>query len=77
MSITKKIAMITGVGGFIGSHLAIKLLALDYKVYGTDVQNIEELHNLNEAKKHDNFFFSEGTSGIKLSSTTSLLKKQI
>ena len=49
MSITKKVAMITGVGGFIGSHLADKLLALDYKVYGTDVQNIEE-PTANEAK---------------------------
>lgn len=57
-----KTVLITGGAGFIGSHLADKLLSLDYRVICID--NLDKfypqsfkLENIREAKKNKNYFF--------------------
>ena len=65
--VMKKI-LITGVSGFIGAHLALKLLSLGNKIIGID--NLNEYydvnlkkHRLNKLKKYDSFYFFN--SGIE------------
>ncbi len=55
-------SLITGVAGFIGSHLAEKLLALNHQVIGVDtfLDNYERRfkeQNLSAIKKHPDFVF--------------------
>lgn len=59
----KKI-MITGVAGLIGSHLAEKLLDLDYEVHGLDVVDLEQSNNLSvlRGKKGFNYYKGDITS---------------
>ena len=59
----KKI-MITGVAGLIGSHLAEKLLDLDYEVHGLDVVDLEQSNNLSvlRGKKGVNYYKGDITS---------------
>ena len=48
--------MVTGAGGFIGSHLIERLLKDGEEVYAFDIRNLNECLNLTEVKKHPNFF---------------------
>ncbi len=55
--------LITGVAGFIGSHLAVRLLDLGYTVVGLDNFSGSHPDNLNHLKSHPNyanFTFIEG-----------------
>jgi len=57
--------IVTGVAGFIGSHLAEKLLDSNNKVIGIDCFNENyskeiKLHNLHNCKKNGNFPKQEG-----------------
>lgn len=50
-------ALITGSAGFIGSHLADRLLGLGYKVIGIDNLLLGKLSNLAKARSNPNFHF--------------------
>ena len=52
--------MVTGAGGFIGSHLIERLLKDGKEVYAFDIINLNECLNLTEVKKHPNFFYFQG-----------------
>ena len=52
--------MVTGAGGFIGSHLIERLLKDGEEVYAFDIRNLNECLNLTEVKKHPNFFYYQG-----------------
>jgi UDP-glucose 4-epimerase len=52
--------LITGVAGFIGSNLAIKLIAEGYKVTGIDNLSYGSLKNLDKISKNNNFNFIFG-----------------
>ena len=56
----KQKVMVTGVAGLIGSHLAEKLVSLDCEVYGLDIVDIETDKNLENIKKHKNFYYFKG-----------------
>ena len=58
----KKGCLITGVAGFVGSHLAEALLALDYKVIGVDNYFSGYRENMASFERHPNFFFYEDTA---------------
>jgi UDP-glucose 4-epimerase len=51
--------MITGVAGFLGSHLADLLLARGYEVVGVDNLSQGSLNNIAEARRHPAFTFHE------------------
>jgi UDP-glucose 4-epimerase len=51
--------LITGAAGFIGSHLADKLLALGYSVIAVDNMVLGKRANLSEALKSPQFVFNE------------------
>jgi len=53
-------ALITGGAGFIGSHLAEKLLKLDYEVTVLDDLSTGSLDNISNCKKQENFQFIKG-----------------
>ena len=57
---TKDRILITGVAGFIGSHLADELLSLDFDVVGLDVVPLEQANTLNFAKSNLAFTYLEG-----------------
>jgi UDP-glucose 4-epimerase len=52
--------MITGVNGFIGSHLAEKLLKDGFEVFGLDVVDHKTSKNLSEIIKDDSFYYTKG-----------------
>tara|TARA_B110000858_G_scaffold196914_1_gene256924 strand:- start:1372 stop:2385 length:1014 start_codon:yes stop_codon:yes gene_type:complete len=52
--------LITGAAGFIGSNLCEYLLVKGYNIIGLDNFATGHTHNLNEFKKHPNFFFIKG-----------------
>ncbi len=52
--------LITGGAGFIGSHLAEKLLKLDYEVTVLDNLSTGSLDNISNCKKQENFQFIKG-----------------
>jgi UDP-glucose 4-epimerase len=54
-----KIALVTGVAGFIGSHLADRLLSLNYQVIGIDDLSNGKIENTNNFINHPNFMFRE------------------
>jgi UDP-glucose 4-epimerase len=54
-----KNCLITGAAGFIGSHLADKLLALGHRVFGVDNLALGKRANLSAALKSPNFIFQE------------------
>jgi UDP-glucose 4-epimerase len=56
---TKKTIVITGVAGFLGSHLADVFLARDYRVVGIDNLSHGSLANLVEARRSPDFEFHE------------------
>ncbi len=53
--------LITGGAGFIGSHLAEKLLSDGHNVIAMDDLSTGQMSNLDEASKHPNFEFVKGT----------------
>jgi len=53
-------ALITGGAGFIGSHLAEKLLKLDYKVTVLDNLSTGSLDNISNCRKEEKFQFIKG-----------------
>lgn len=53
-------ALITGVNGFIGSHLAEKLISLNCKVIGFDFVPMSKAENIEKIKKNKKFFYVEG-----------------
>lgn len=53
----KKVAVVTGGAGFIGSHLVDALLARGYKVFALDNLLTGREENLAEAKKYSDFTF--------------------
>ena len=55
-----KTVMVTGAAGMIGSHLVDRLLSLGYVVYGFDIVNAAESHNLDDARDHPNFHYTQG-----------------
>ncbi len=52
--------MITGVAGLIGSHLAEKLLDLNYQVYGFDIVDAELSKNLSNIINNKGFIYYQG-----------------
>jgi len=52
-------ALITGAAGFVGSHLADKLLAQGYRVLGVDSMVLGRRANITAALKSPNFVFQE------------------
>ena len=63
--------LITGVAGFIGSNLALKLLGSGYEVIGIDNFTYGFERNINKLRKSDKFCFIEGNIN-----NPSLLKNQ-
>jgi len=55
----KKVALVTGCAGFIGSHLVDRLLEKGYKVIGVDNLFTGSLDNLKNAFNNNNFNFYE------------------
>ncbi len=53
--------LVTGGGGFIGSHVAEALLARDHKVIALDTMSTGQLPNLALAKTHPNFRFVQSS----------------
>lgn len=51
---------VTGAAGFVGSHLVDALLAKNYKVTAYDLADLENCHNLDGAKKNQNFNYIKG-----------------
>ena len=56
----KKTVLITGVAGFLGSHLADLLLARGYAVTGIDNLSQGSLENIRDAQENADFGFVEG-----------------
>jgi len=52
--------LITGVAGFIGSHLLSKMLELNFEVYGVDNFSSGKESNIKEFFSNNNFYFTEG-----------------
>lgn len=61
---TKKV-IIFGVGGFIGSHLAEKLLKQGYVVYGFDIIKLNKSKNLELIANNKNFKYTKGNINNK------------
>lgn len=55
---TGKIAMLTGVAGFVGSHLAEALLDRGYQVHGLDILPLEEAGNLAAIRSNSAFHYT-------------------
>ncbi|WP_436934637.1 GDP-mannose 4,6-dehydratase [Halovenus marina] len=55
-----KRALVTGVAGFIGSHLAAELLDRGYEVRGLDNFDTGSRHNLQSFRANDRFSLTEG-----------------
>ena len=55
----KKISLVTGCAGFIGSNLVDELLKRKHIVYGVDNLRTGHLKNLSQAIKNKNFFFKK------------------
>jgi UDP-glucose 4-epimerase len=55
----KKTILITGVAGFLGSHLADALLARGHRVVGVDNLSHGSLDNIAEARRNSNFEFHQ------------------
>ena len=53
----KKISLVTGCAGFIGSNLVDELLKKNHIVYGIDNLRTGHLKNLSQAIKNKNFYF--------------------
>jgi len=53
--ITNKVALVTGSAGFIGSHLADKLLSAGYSVVGVDNFSLGTYNNIKHLEKDSNF----------------------
>jgi UDP-glucose 4-epimerase len=60
-----KHALITGGAGFIGSHLAERLLAADYRVTVIDDESTGSVENLATIRDHFHFSFVSGTAADK------------
>ena len=58
----KKVVLVTGAAGFIGSHLAERLLRMGYRVVGLD--NFDDLYS--PAVKRNNIDALEGKDGFLL-----------
>lgn len=71
----KKISLITGCAGFIGSHMTDYLLKKKHLVYGIDNLTSGKIENLNNAKKNKNFIFIKGNISKVL--TSKGIKKKI
>lgn len=56
----KKLVLITGVAGLIGSHLAEKLLKNGYLIKGMDTVNLNQCMNLVNVKDNPNFQYYKG-----------------
>jgi len=56
---TKQSILITGVAGFLGSHLADALLARGHRVVGVDNLSHGSLENISEAQRNPNFEFHQ------------------
>lgn len=52
--------MVTGAAGMVGSHLIDRLLGQGYVVHGLDIVALEEANNLELARGHDNFHYTQG-----------------
>lgn len=61
MPLMKSTYLVTGGGGFIGSHLVEALLARDQHVIVLDSLSTGQLPNLEAAKRHRNFRFVQGS----------------
>ena len=55
----KKISLVTGCAGFIGSNLVDELLKKNHIVYGIDNLRTGHLKNLSQAIKNKNFYFKK------------------
>lgn len=51
--------LLAGVAGFIGSHLADKLIELDYEVVGVDNLSLGRLNNVEHLQENEKFTFVE------------------
>ena len=49
--------LITGVAGFVGSHLAKRLIKEEHEVYGMDSLDCGFMANIDELLDHPNFHF--------------------
>ena len=59
----KKISLVTGCAGFIGSHMTDYLLKKNHKVYGLDNLVSGKIKNLQNSLKNKNFrFFASSPS---------------
>ena len=56
----KQKIMITGVAGLIGSHLAEKLLELDYEIHAMDIVDPSSSQNLCDVRSHKGFHYYQG-----------------
>ncbi|MDA8065402.1 MAG: GDP-mannose 4,6-dehydratase [Thermaerobacter sp.] len=56
---SRKVALVTGAAGFLGSHLCDRLLTDGFVVIGIDNLSTGNMHNLAEALRNSNFVFRE------------------
>ena len=56
----KRLVLVTGVAGLIGSHLSEKLLQKGYIVHGMDTVDIDSNMNLVNVKNNPNFNYYKG-----------------
>ncbi len=52
--------MVTGAGGFIGSHLIEKLLKKDFSVFALDIKPLSQCLNLKDVKENPNLHYFQG-----------------
>ncbi|MBI5231280.1 MAG: NAD-dependent epimerase/dehydratase family protein [Coriobacteriales bacterium] len=53
-----RVAMVTGVAGFVGSHLVERLLDEDYEVHGMDIADAATSHNLDDVRDREGFHYT-------------------
>ncbi len=63
LSRNRPVAFVVGVAGFIGSHIAEKLLEQEIQVFGVDDFSTGHSENLNECIKHKDFHLIKGSIG--------------